>query len=213
MIRRAFTLRLEPGALSQYQEHHDNIWPELVEEIERCGIGTMTAFVTDPVVFYYSEIRAPDAWDRLWSTPTHDRWGELMKPLMAFNAEGKVDAGALQEIFRLETSEQDSASRRAFSLQLEPGALAEYKEKHDNIWPEMVEEIGRLGIARMTAFAADPVIFYYSEVLDEGAWDALWASEVHDRWAEMFKSLIAFNEDEQVDAQFMTEIFHLETPA
>ena len=77
----------------------------------------------------------------------------------------------------------------------------------------MVAEIGRLGIARMTAFAADPVIFYYSEVLHDGAWDALWASEVHDRWAEMFKSLIAFNEDDQVDAQFMTEIFHLETAA
>ena len=103
MIRRAFTLRLEPGALGQYKEFHDNIWPELVEEIERCGIATMTAFVDDPVVFYYSEIRDPDAWDRLWSTPIHDKWGELFKPLMAFNSEGKVDAGELREIFHLET--------------------------------------------------------------------------------------------------------------
>ena len=211
MIRRAFTLRLEPGALGLYKEHHDNIWPELVEEIERCGIATMTAFVTDPIVFYYSEVRDPDSWDRLWSTPTHDRWGELFKPLIAFNAEGKVDAGELREIFRLETLKEDSVLRRAFSLQLEPGALAEYKEKHDNIWPELVEEIGRLGIARMTAFEADPSIFYYSEVLDVAAWDRLWASEVHDRWAEMFKSLIAFNDDAQVDARFMNEIFHLET--
>jgi L-rhamnose mutarotase len=101
--------------------------------------------------------------------------------------------------------------RRAFTLQLKPGALAEYKEKHDRIWPEMVAEIERVGIARMTAFAADPVIFYYSEVLDEEAWDRLWASEIHDRWAEMFKELIAFNDDAQVDASFMTEIFHLET--
>jgi L-rhamnose mutarotase len=100
--------------------------------------------------------------------------------------------------------------RRAFTLTLKPGALAEYKEKHDNIWPEMVAEIERLGIARMTAFAADPTIFYYSEVLDEGAWDRLWASPVHDRWAEMFKSLIAFDENAQIDAQFMPEIFHLD---
>jgi len=75
----------------------------------------------------------------------------------------------------------------------------------------IVEEIGRLGIARMTAFEADPVIFYYSEILDEGAWDRLWESEVHDRWAELFKTLIAFNDDEQVDARFMDEIFHLDT--
>jgi len=213
MIRRAFTLRLEPGALELYKQHHDNIWPELVTEIERCGIATMTAFVADPVVFYYSEIRDADSWDRLWSTEIHDRWGELFKPLMAFNAEGKVDAGELREIFRLETSTEASALRRAFSLQLEPGALAEYTEKHDNIWPELVKEIERLGIARMTAFEADPAVFYYSEILDENAWDGLWASEVHDRWAEMFKPLIAFTDDAQVDARFMNEIFHLETGA
>ncbi len=103
MIRRAFTLRLEPGALAKYKEHHDNIWPELVAEIEKTGIGQMTAFVADPVVFYYSEIRDEDAWDKLWHTEVHDRWSELMKPLMAFNAEGIVDAGELTEIFHLET--------------------------------------------------------------------------------------------------------------
>jgi L-rhamnose mutarotase len=103
MIRRAFTLRLEPGALAQYKEYHDNIWPELVAEIERAGIAEMTAFVHDPIVFYYSEIKDADAWDRLWHTEVHDRWGELFKPLMAFNAEGLVDATEMPEIFHLET--------------------------------------------------------------------------------------------------------------
>ena len=101
--------------------------------------------------------------------------------------------------------------RRAFTLRLKPGALAEYKEKHDNIWPELVEEIERQGIARMTAFEADPVIFYYSEIADEEAWNRLWATEVHDRWGEMFKSLIDFGEDDIVDAGELREIFHLET--
>jgi L-rhamnose mutarotase len=103
MIRRAFTLRLEPGALAQYKEYHDNIWPELVSEIEKAGIAEMTAFVRDPIIFYYSEIHDADAWNRLWSTEVHDRWGELFKPLLAFNAEGKVDADEMTEIFHLET--------------------------------------------------------------------------------------------------------------
>jgi hypothetical protein len=63
----------------------------------------------------------------------------------------------------------------------------------------------------MTAFEADPVIFYYSEIVDGDAWDCLWASPVHDRWAELFKELIAFDGSEQVDASFMPEIFHLQT--
>lgn len=103
--------------------------------------------------------------------------------------------------------------RRAFTLRLKPGALAEYKDKHDKIWPELVEEIERSGIARMTAFEAEPVIFYYSEILDEGAWDRLWKTEIHDRWGEMFQPLIAMNDDGVPDAGDLREIFHLETNA
>ena len=147
MIRSAFTLRLEPGALAKYREYHDNIWPDLVAEIERCGIGTMSAFIADSLVFYYSEIRDEDSWDQLWSTPTHDRWGELMKPLIAFTDEGKVDATDLTEIFRRENSTEPTPLRLAYSLRLEPGALAQYKAQHDAIWPELVEVMDECGIA------------------------------------------------------------------
>ena len=102
--------------------------------------------------------------------------------------------------------------RRAFTLRLKPGALAEYKERHDNIWPELVDEIERAGIARMTAFEADPVIFYYSEIADEEAWNRLWSTEVHDRWGEHFKNLIDFDGDELATGD-LREIFHLETAA
>jgi len=104
VIRRAFTLRLKPGALAQYKEHHDNIWPELVAEIERSGIARMTAFEADPLIFYYSEILDEDAWSRLWATEIHDRWAELFKPLLNFTEDGLVDATDLREIFHLETS-------------------------------------------------------------------------------------------------------------
>ena len=48
MIRRAFTMRLKPGGLAEYRRHHDQIWPELVAEIERQGIGQITIFEADP---------------------------------------------------------------------------------------------------------------------------------------------------------------------
>ena len=103
--------------------------------------------------------------------------------------------------------------RRAYTIQLAPGALAEYTRKHDAIWPELVDEFARLGFAQLTAFAADPVVFYYAEITNGDAFDALWESEVQARWAEEFKGLIAFDEDGQVSAPFMTEIFHLDTAA
>jgi L-rhamnose mutarotase len=103
MIRRAFTMRLKPGGLAEYRRNHDAIWPELVEEIERQGIAQITIFENDPVLFLYSEIKDEAAWDRLWASETHDRWAEVMNPLMEFRADGVVDSTEVREVFHLET--------------------------------------------------------------------------------------------------------------
>ena len=103
VIRRAFTLRLKPGAFAKYKRYHDNIWPELVREIEKSGIAQITTFENGLQLFLYSEIHDEKAWDKLWSSKVHDEWAECMKPLMKFRADGKVDAGPVREIFHLET--------------------------------------------------------------------------------------------------------------
>ena len=103
MIRRAFTMRLKPGGLAEYRRHHDAIWPDLVAEIERQCIAQITIFENDPVLFLYSEITDEEAWDRLWHSAIHDKWGEIMNPLMEFNEEGIVDSTEVREVFHLET--------------------------------------------------------------------------------------------------------------
>jgi L-rhamnose mutarotase len=62
----------------------------------------MTIVEEDPVLVLYSEIETEDAWDRLWHSAVHDRWAELMNPLMAFRADGLVDSRTLEEVFHLE---------------------------------------------------------------------------------------------------------------
>lgn len=103
MIRRAFTMRLKPGALAEYKRHHDNIWPELVAEIEQSKIASITTFENDPVLFLFSEISDEEAWDRLWNSEIHRRWAKVMEPYLQFREEGIVDFGELREIFRFET--------------------------------------------------------------------------------------------------------------
>jgi len=103
MIHRAFTMRLKPGKLAEYKAHHDQIWPALVAEIERQGIGQITIFENDPQLFLYSEIRDQDAWDRLWHSAIHDKWSEVMNPLMEFGPDGIVDSTEVHEVFHLET--------------------------------------------------------------------------------------------------------------
>ena len=104
MIKRAFTMKLKPGGLAEYKRHHDQIWPELVAEIEKQGIAQITIFERDPVLFLYSEIADPEAWDRLWHSEIHDKWAEYMAPLMEFNADGIVDSSEVKEIFNLRTN-------------------------------------------------------------------------------------------------------------
>ena len=111
VIRRAFTLRLNPGSFAKYKHCHDHIWPELVREIENCGIAQITTFENNLQLFLYSEIYDKKAWDRLWGSKIHDKWAALMEPLMLFRPDGKVDAGPLREIFHLETAAGEPKKR------------------------------------------------------------------------------------------------------
>jgi L-rhamnose mutarotase len=120
MIRRAFTMRLKPDSLAEYKAHHDNIWPDLVDEIERSGIASITTFQRDLDLFLVSEIEDEDAWDKLWNSEVHKRWAQVMEPLMHLRADGIVDSGELIEVFHLTTRDHGDKRVRPF-----PSAMAE----------------------------------------------------------------------------------------
>jgi L-rhamnose mutarotase len=84
---------------------------------------------------------------------------------------------------------------------------------HDAIWAELIAELEKSGIANMTIFENDPVLVMYSEITDVQAWDRLWHSEVHDRWAVLMNPLMEFRPDGIVDSTELREVFHLETNA
>lgn len=98
-IRKAFLLRLKPDALDQYIYWHDNIWPELQEEIARQGIAKITLFQLDDMILLVSEVNDPDAWTRLWESDVHRRWGELMGPMMHYRDDGVIESRELREIW------------------------------------------------------------------------------------------------------------------
>jgi L-rhamnose mutarotase len=102
MRRVAFTMTLTPDSLAEYTRRHDEIWPELVMEIEQSGIAEFTTFVHGSVLFLYSEVEDEDAWDRLWQSEIHMRWSEVMKPLMNVDEGGIVESSPLTEVFHLE---------------------------------------------------------------------------------------------------------------
>lgn len=102
MIRKSFIIRLKPGALEEYVREHNKMWPELVEEIRASGIKNITMVADDPLLYIYSEVEAEDAWDRLWHSDVHMRWGQAMSPYLVFRDDGIVDSRPLREVFHLD---------------------------------------------------------------------------------------------------------------
>ena len=58
--------------------------------------------------------------------------------------------------------------RVAFMMKLKPGCEAIYKEKHDQIWPELVTLIKESGVRNYSIFRRDLDLFAYLETT-EGA--------------------------------------------
>ena len=100
-------------------------------------------------------------------------------------------------------------NRKAFVLKLKPGSLDAYVYWHDNIWPELKAEIARQGIAEITLWQLDDMVFLHSVVTDPDAWTRLWDSDIHHRWAsELMDPLMFYRPDGVVDSQELNEIWH-----
>lgn len=98
-MRQVFVLKLKPDALDQYIYWHDNIWPELQEEIAAQGIAEISLYNLDDMVILVSRVTKPDAWENLWGSDVHKRWGELMNPMMHYRDDGVVDSREAREIW------------------------------------------------------------------------------------------------------------------
>lgn len=116
MKRVAFTMRLKPGGLADHRRLHQEIWPELVKELDAAGIRDMTIFEDDPLLFLYSEVDDEGSWERPWATATHERWGELMAALMALRDGGPPDSTTLEEVSM--SSPPAGSGRRAASARM-----------------------------------------------------------------------------------------------
>ena len=103
--------------------------------------------------------------------------------------------------------------RIGFVMRLLPGAEAEYRERHANVWPEMLAELKAAGATNYSIFQRSDDLFGYLEVDDfERFRTYMAASEVNSRWqAEMGDGLIDPLTDPATGFhQRLDEVFHLD---
>ena len=106
------------------------------------------------------------------------------------------------------------APRIAFSFTLKPGAdPTEYKRRHDEIWPEMLDTLRAAGIHNYDIFLGpDGRLFATLEVEDMGRLkDVLNSSEVNARWSRMMEPLIDIQPDPAIGFPALLPLmFHMD---
>lgn len=104
--------------------------------------------------------------------------------------------------------------RVCFLLRVKPDRLAEYRERHKNVWPEMQQALRETGWRNYSLFlTGDGLLVGYLETDDfEAARAGMAEREVNRRWqaemAEFFEDLESGSAD--TDMLPLDEVFHLD---
>ena len=81
--------------------------------------------------------------------------------------------------------------RVAFTMQLLPGAEAEYRRRHAEVWPEMLDELRAGGCSNYSIYLLDGRLVGIFDVEDFDRFRAhMAASPVNDRWQADLARLI-----------------------
>jgi len=100
--------------------------------------------------------------------------------------------------------------RVGFVMQLKPGNEAIYRQKHDEIWPEMVETLHHHGIRNYTIFRRGLTLFAYYECDDLSQTQGQGDDPVVRRWWRMMEPYMDYNPDGTPWSEPIEEVFHLD---
>ena len=103
--------------------------------------------------------------------------------------------------------------RVGFQFKVRQDRLAEYKEHHKNVWPEMLEALRETGWHNYTLFMReDGLIFGYFETnIDLAAVQAkMAATDVNTRWQEFMSEFMDANARPDETFVELEEYFHLD---
>jgi L-rhamnose mutarotase len=102
--------------------------------------------------------------------------------------------------------------RFCFTFEIRPGTEAEYKRRHDEIWPELVEVIKDAGVSNYSLFRRGTQVIAYCECEPDvdTAFAQIGASEANARWSEYFQDVIVSLTDENGDLMVAKEVWHLD---
>jgi len=101
--------------------------------------------------------------------------------------------------------------RLCFTFEIYEGQEAEYKKRHDEIWPELVEAIQQSGLRNYSLFRRGTTVVGYCEGDDiPGAFAKIGESPSNAKWSEWFRDTIVNLTDNHGNLLELQEVWHLD---
>jgi L-rhamnose mutarotase len=96
-------------------------------------------------------------------------------------------------------------------MQLKPDVVAEYKKRHDEIWPELSKELRAAGISDYSIFLDEETLtlFAVQKLGDKNSAAELPDSPIVRKWWDYMSPLMEVNPDNSPVAKPLKEVFHL----
>ena len=104
MKRVAFKMKLNPGCEAEYKKRHDEIWPELAEEIKSSGLSDFSIFLDREtnILFAFHKLENDDASTEQPGKAIQRKWWAYMKDLMDTNSDDSPVTIPLVEVFHMD---------------------------------------------------------------------------------------------------------------
>ena len=102
--------------------------------------------------------------------------------------------------------------RLCFTFEIRPGTEDEYKKRHDEIWPELVDAIKDAGFENYSLFRRGTTVTAYVECHPDvaTAFGKIAPTDVNARWSRWFEDVIVSLTDGDGNLYRAEEVWHLD---
>jgi L-rhamnose mutarotase len=102
--------------------------------------------------------------------------------------------------------------RVAFKMYLNEGQKAEYKKRHDEIWPELLRLLKDSGVSEYSVFLDEEtnILFAFQKVAGDGGSQDLGQTEIVQKWWKFMSDIMKTNPDHSPVTIPLEEVFYME---
>jgi L-rhamnose mutarotase len=103
-------------------------------------------------------------------------------------------------------------TRNAFKMKLKPGKVAEYKKRHDEIWPELAAQLRAAGVSDYSIFLDKETLtlFAVQKLSDGNTAAGLPKTAIVRKWWDYMAPLMETHPDHAPVCGDLREVFHLD---